>query len=239
MFFHIFLNPFSEERSGKKRIKQQDSWEQQFSPFPIWLLRNKENRTKQVFFFLNPKIWDHTAVFKHLVPPIPYTFSPTKHDPSLVTYWLLYMVRYRTTRWIFSQLERWVNKAIYQETKKCMHSVSKRLRRKKRKEISLKILLIGITLTIAWAWRGWSWKLRYSEFSLMAMHSAATIMKCSWGASSTRGSGDRCQGWKFIFSLSLSLSLTSYPEFAFSVLVSLLLKIAVTNQIFPRPQFFF
>ena len=76
------------------------------------------------------------------------------------------------------------------------------------------------------------------KLSLMAMHSAATTMKCSWGASSTCGSGDRCKGWKFIFSLSLSLSLTSYPEFAFSVLVSLLLKIAVTNQILPRPQFF-
>ena len=38
---------------------------------------------------------------------------------------------------------------------------------------------------------------------------------------------------------SSSLSLTSYPEFGFSVPVSLLLTIAVTNQIFPRPQFFF
>ena len=44
------------------------------------------------------------------------------------------------------------------------------------------------------------------KLSLMAMHSAATTMKCSWGASSTCGSGDRCKGWKFIFSLSLSLS---------------------------------
>ena len=26
--FDMFLNPFSEERSGKKKIKQQDSWEQ-------------------------------------------------------------------------------------------------------------------------------------------------------------------------------------------------------------------
>ena len=129
MFFQVILNPFSEERSGKKRIKQEDSWEQQFSPSPIWLLRNKENKTKQVFFFLNPKIWDYAAIFKHLVPPIPYTFLPTKHDPSLVTYWLLFMVRYRTKGWIFSQLERWVNKAVYQE----MHAFSIRKITKKEK----------------------------------------------------------------------------------------------------------
>ena len=125
-------------RKKEKRIKQQDSWQQQFSPSPIWLLRNKENRTKHAFFFLNPTIWDHAAVYKYLVPPIPYTFLPTKHDPSLVTYWLLFMVRYRTKGWIFSQLKRWVNKAVYQETKKWMDSVSERLRRKKRKEKSRK-----------------------------------------------------------------------------------------------------
>ena len=76
----------------------------------------------------------------------------------------------------------------------------KEKKRKIKKE--LKNLLICVTLTIAWDWRGWSWKLRYSKLSLMAMHSAATTMKCSGGFDSKDGNS-------FSFSLPLSLVILS------------------------------
>ena len=122
---------------GKKKIKQQDSWEQQFSPSPIWCWETKKTEPNKFSFSWTPKFETMQLYSNIWFPPIPYTFLPTKHDPSLVTYWLLFMARYRTKGWIFSPLERWVNKAVYQETKKCMHSVSG-LRRKKRKEKSRK-----------------------------------------------------------------------------------------------------